>query len=98
VPDPPTGNARVSILVRASVRDWEIDDSPSAQRRWEREIQRRETALVAAESAADSVTVERLRAELAWIERLRRSEESVDAGVLEMEPVLEAAGDGEEAR
>ena len=98
VPDPPTGNARVSILVRASVRDWVIDDSPSAQRRWEREIQRRETALVAAESAADSVTVERLRAELAWIERLRRSEESVDAGVLEMEPVLEAAGDGEEAR
>jgi len=98
VPDPPMPNARVSIPVRAGVRYWVIDDSRSAQSRWEREIQRRETALAAAESAAEPVTTERLRAELAWIEHLRGREESADAGVPETEPVLEAAGDGEEAR
>ncbi len=98
VPDAPVPNARVSILVRAAVRDWVIDDSPSARSRWEREIQRRETELAAAESTRDSDTVERLRAELAWIEHLRGREESVDAGVPETKPVQEAAGDGEEAR
>ena len=98
VPDPPMPNARARIPVQAAARGWMIDDSPSAQSRWEREIQHRETALTAAESAADPSVVERLRAELAWIEHLRPTEESADAGVPETEPVLEAAGDGEEAR
>ena len=98
VPDPPVPNARVRIPVHAAVRGWMIDDSPSAQSRWEREIQRRETALTAAESSADPAVVERLRAELAWIEHLRPTTESRDAGVPETEPMLEAAGDGEEAR
>ncbi len=98
VPDLPTTDARVSILVRAAIRDWVIDDSPSARRRWKREILRRETALAGAESAADLVTVERLRSELAWIEHLRGPKESADAGVPETTPMLEAAGDGEEAR
>ncbi|MDH3728092.1 MAG: hypothetical protein OER77_11230, partial [Myxococcales bacterium] len=91
VPNQFVPNARVNIPVRARVRDWVIDDSPSAQGSWERELERRETALAAAASAADSITVERLRAEVAWIEHLRGPEESADAGVPETEPMLEAA-------
>jgi len=98
VPDMPTPNARVRIPVHAAARSWMIDDSPSAQSRWEREIQLRRAALVAAESASDFAAIERLRAELVWIERLHGTEEPDDAGVPETEPVLEAAGDGEEAR
>lgn len=98
VPDMPTTSARVRIPVHAAARGWMIDDSPSAQSRWEREIQLRRAALVAAESASDLAAIERLRAELAWIEHLHGTEEPADAGVPETEPVLEAAGDGEEAR
>ena len=98
MPDQSALGARVSIPVRAGVRDWMIDDSPSARSRWSLEIQRRKAALAAAESAGHSVTAERLRAELGWIEHLHDPEESADAGVPETEPVLEAAGDGEEAR
>lgn len=96
VPDRPL--ARVRVPVRATLREWVIDDSPSAQNQWEREIQHRATSLAAAESRADSTAIERLRAELAWIEHLRPTKVSTDAGVPETEPVLEAAGDGEQAR
>ena len=98
VPDMSSPNARVRIPIRAALRGWMVDDLRSAQSRWEREIQFRGIALIAAESASDLAVIERLRAELAWIEHLRGTEEPADAGVPETEPVLEAAGDGEEAR
>ncbi len=98
VPDLPIPDARVKIPVHAAVRGWAIDELPSAKSRWEREIQPREAALAAAESVGDPVAIERLSAELAWIEHLWDPKESTDAGVPETEPVLEAAGDGEEAR
>jgi len=88
VPDSPAPNARVRFPVKATARSWVLDESPSASARWEHETERRKQTLEKAEARGDLATVERLRAELAWLERLRKAEE----------PVLEPAGDGEEAR
>lgn len=98
VPQASVPNARVRIPIQAAARGWVIDDSPSAQDRWSHEIDQRETALAAAQSGAEPSAIERLRTELTWIEHLRPTDEPTDAGVPEAEPVLEAAGDGEEAR
>jgi hypothetical protein len=88
VPGSASPQARVRFPVKATTRSWVLDDSPSGIARWDREIQLRKEALEAAEAQADVPTTVRLQAELAWLERLRKAEE----------PVLEATGDGEEAR
>jgi len=88
VPDPPVPNARVQFPVRANARSWVLDDSPSASARWDHEIERRKQALEDAEVRGDLPTADRAEAELEWLERLRKAKE----------PVLEATGDGEEAR
>jgi hypothetical protein len=88
VPDSSAPDARVRLSVRATARTWILDDSPSAAAHWDSEIEHRKQALVDAEERADLPSVDRLRAELAWLERLRKPKE----------PVLEAAEDGEETR
>jgi len=88
VPDAPVPDAQVGLPIRATARTWILDDSPSAGAHWDREIEHRKQALEKAEARSDLPTVDRLRAELAWLERLRKPEE----------PVLEPAEDGEEAR
>jgi hypothetical protein len=88
VPDSPVPNAKVRLPIKASARSWVLDESPFASARWERERQQREDALQSAESQDDSSTAERLRAELGWLEQLRKAED----------PVLEPASDVEEAR
>lgn len=88
VPDPSVPDARVRFPVSATGRNWAPDDSPSGRARWDREIEQRTEALEKAEAGGDLATVEQLRAEVAWLEQLRKGKE----------PVLEPAGDGEEAR
>ena len=88
VPDSLGLDARVQLPVKARARSWVLDDSPAAGARWESEIEHRKQALLEAEAGGDLPTVDRLRAELRWLERLRKAKE----------PVLEAAEDGEEAR
>jgi len=88
VPDSPVPNARVRFPVKATARSWVLDESPSAGARWDRETEQRRQTLEKAEASGDLPAVERLRAELAWLERLRKAKE----------PVLEPASDGEEAR
>jgi hypothetical protein len=85
---PGASGARVRLPVRAEARTWVIDDSAAAKPYWDQEITRRRQALEARELEGDSVSVARLRAELAWLEQLRNARE----------PVLEPADDGEEAR
>jgi hypothetical protein len=86
VPDIP--DARVRLPIKASASDWNLDDSASAMARWEREIAERRRALELSEMRGDVRNAERIRAELAWLARLRAAPA----------PVLEAADDGEEAR
>jgi hypothetical protein len=88
VPDSPVPGARVQFPVKANARSWALDDSPSATARWDREIEHRKQALEEAEARGDLPTTDRLETELAWLDRLRKAKE----------PVLEATGDGEEAR
>jgi len=88
VPDVPAADARVRVPVKASASSWVLDASPLAGARWDREIQRRQEALEEAEVRHEAATVARLRAEIGWLEHLRKA----------AEPVLEAAGDGKEAR
>lgn len=88
VPDYPSPDARVRIPVRATARSWVLDESASAAARWDREIEQRKQAIEAAEARGDLPTSRRVQAELAWLEQLRNGQE----------PVLEAEGDGEEAR
>jgi hypothetical protein len=88
VPDSLALEARVRLPVKARARSWALDDSPAAAVRWDGEIEHREQALQEAEARGDLPSAERLRAELRWLERLRKAKE----------PVLEAAEDGEEAR
>jgi len=88
VPDSPARDARVRFPVKATARSWVLDESPSASARWDRETELRKQALEEAVAQGDLSTAERLRSELTWLERLRKAKE----------PVLEPAGDGEEAR
>jgi len=88
VPDYPTHDARVRIPVRAMARSWALDESASATARWDRELEQRKQALETAEAHGDLSNSHRIRAELAWLEQLRNARR----------PVLEAEGDGEEAR
>jgi hypothetical protein len=88
VPDSPAPDARVRLPVKATARSWVLDDSPAAGARWESETEHRKVALEEAEVRNDLPTADRLRAELRWLQRLRKAKE----------PVLEAAEDGEEAR
>ncbi len=88
VPGAPTRDARVRFPVRATVRGWTPDDSPSVVADWDREIEKRKRALGDAETRGDSPAAARFKAELEWLERLRKGGDAV----------LEPAGDGEEAR
>lgn len=88
IPDSPVVDARVRVPVRATARRWVLDDSPSAVVHWERQIEARKQALQAAEARGDVPKADQLEAELDWLEQLRKAKE----------PVLEPAGDGEEAR
>jgi hypothetical protein len=88
VPDSPVPDARVRVPVKATARSWVLDDSPAASARWGREIEHRKHALEEAEARGDLPTARRLEAELEWLDRLRKPKQ----------PVLEATGDGEEAR
>jgi hypothetical protein len=88
VPDSPVPGARVRFPVKANARSWVLDDSPSAGASWDQEIERRKQALAAAEAGGDVSTAERLEAELAWLDQLRKAQR----------PVLEPTADGEEAR
>jgi hypothetical protein len=88
VPDSPVPGARVQLPVKANARSWVLDDSPSATARWDREIEHRKQALEEAEARGDLPAADRLETELAWLDRLRKAKD----------PVLEATGDGEEAR
>ncbi len=87
VPDAVVPGSRVRLPVRAADA-WALDRSPAGEAHWAREVEARTEALHDAETRGDAVAVAKLRAELAWLERLRSPEE----------PVLEPAGDGEEAR
>lgn len=73
VPDAPSPDARVRFPVRAGARAWALDDSPAASARWEREIESRKRAIEEAEAKGDAILAERQRAELAWLERLRKT-------------------------
>lgn len=86
----PTGppNARVRLPIAAKAQGWMLDDSPSASVRWDGEIESREQQLDEARARRDLTTLERLQAELAWLERLRKAKP----------PMLEAPEDGEQAR
>lgn len=88
VPDSPVSNARVRFPVRAGTRAWIADDSLAAASHWNREIEQREKALAGAQGRGDEPATERLEAEIAWLERLRKAQA----------PVLEPPEDGEEAR
>jgi hypothetical protein len=88
VPDSPVPDARVQLPIKARARSWVLDDSPSASARWDHEVEHRRQALEEAEARADQPTARRLGTELAWLDQLRKPKE----------PVLEATGDGEEAR
>jgi len=88
VPDSPVPNARVRFHVVASEQKWILDDSASASASWDVEVERRTKTLEIAEAIGDLATAERVRAELAWLEQLRKAKE----------PVLEPSGDGDEAR
>ena len=88
VPGATSPDARVRVPVRATARSWVLDDSPSAVVHWDRQIERREQALEEATKRGDALSYDRLAAELDWLEQLRKAKE----------PVLEPAGDGEEAR
>jgi hypothetical protein len=88
VPDSPAPDARVRFPVKATARSWVLDDSPSAGERWDGETERRKQALEEAQARGDLASARRLEAELAWLEQLRKAKQ----------PVLEAAGDGEESR
>jgi hypothetical protein len=88
VPGATSPDARVRVPVRATSRSWVLDDSPSAVVHWDRQIERREQALEEAKKRGDAVSSDRFESELEWLERLRKAKE----------PVLEPAGDGEEAR
>lgn len=88
VPGATSLDARVRVPVRATARSWALDDSPSAIAHWDRQIESRKQALKAAKERGDSLSSDRLESELDWLGQLRKAEE----------PVLEPAGDGEEAR
>ena len=88
VPGATSPDARVRVPVRATARSWVLDDSPSAVVHWDRQIKGREQALEEAKKRGDALSSDRLKSELEWLERLRKAKE----------PVLEPAGDGEEAR
>ncbi len=88
VPGATSPDARVRVPVRATARSWALDDSPSAVVHWDRQIEQREQALEEATTRGDALSYGRLAAELDWLEQLRKAKE----------PVLEPAGDGEEAR
>ncbi|MGB8330678.1 MAG: hypothetical protein WCE62_11180 [Polyangiales bacterium] len=88
VPDYPWADARVELPIKATARSWVLDDSAAASARWESEIELRKQAIETSRQRGDLGTVRRLEAELAWLEQLRNGQP----------PVLEAEGDGEEAR
>jgi len=85
---PNAREARVRLPIQASGRDWVVDDSASAAAQWEQAMEQRREALKLAELRGDARGADRIRAELAWLARLRAAPE----------PVLEPADDGEEAR
>ncbi|MBW2509019.1 MAG: hypothetical protein JRE81_10345, partial [Deltaproteobacteria bacterium] len=85
---PDAREARVRLPIKASGRDWVLDDSASAAAQWEQAMEQRRQALERAEIRGDVPDADRIRAELAWLARLRAAPE----------PVLEPADDGEEAR
>lgn len=87
VPGETALDARVRVPVRASARSWALDDSPSAVEHWDGQIKQREQALEEAEKRGDALSSGRLESELDWLEQLRKADE----------PVLEPAGNGEEA-
>ncbi len=88
VPGAASPDACVRVPVRATARSWALDDSPSAVVHWNREFEGRKQALEAAEKRGDARLSDQLESELDWLEQLRKAKE----------PVLEPAGDGEEAR
>jgi len=88
VPEYPSHDARVRIPIKATARSWVLDETASAAARWEREIAQRKQAIEVAQDKGDAPTTRRLQAETAWLEQLRNAKP----------PVLEAEGDGEEAR
>ena len=85
---PDAREARVRLPIKASGRDWVLDNSASAAPQGEQAMEQRRQALERAEIRGDVRDADRIRAELAWLARLR----------VAPEPVLEPADDGEEAR
>jgi hypothetical protein len=85
---PDAREARVRLPIKASGRQWALDDSASAAAEWEQAMEQRREALKLSEIRGDVRAADRIRAELAWLARLRAAPE----------PVLEPADDGEEAR
>jgi hypothetical protein len=89
VPGTSPASARVRLPVTMRGQAWVLDhESPRARALWERQFEDKQQALTVAEVRDDVDAVERLRAELAWLEQLRNAKEAV----------LERADDGEEAR
>lgn len=88
VPNAPIPDARVRFPVKALARTWVLDESPAASAQWDQAVEARRAALEEALARGDVPTADRLNAELAWLEHLRKAKE----------PVLEPAEDGEEAR
>ncbi|MGD8824819.1 MAG: hypothetical protein PVI24_07570 [Myxococcales bacterium] len=88
VPDATESDARVRIPVQGRRGEWVLDQSPKASSRWDLEIESRQRALETAQNAGDFASARRLRAELDWLDQLRKARA----------PVLEPGEDGEAAR
>ena len=88
VPGATSADARVRVPVRATARGWALDDSPAAVVQWDRQIEERKQVVEEAKKRGDALLSDRVESELEWLERLRKAKG----------PVLEPAGDGEEAR
>ncbi|MEM7436198.1 MAG: hypothetical protein AAF436_13655 [Myxococcota bacterium] len=93
--------ARVVLPLREVAGDWVIDRTPEGREHWDAEVQGRRRARGEALDAGLVSVVERIDAELAWIDHLRTlpgGDAGDGGGVPAGDPVLEPAGDGEEAR
>ncbi|MEM7138720.1 MAG: hypothetical protein AAF500_19240 [Myxococcota bacterium] len=101
VPGARSKDGRVVIPLREVGGDWVIDRTREGTEYWDAEVQGRHRARAEALDGGLVSVVERIDAELAWIDHIRalpEGGEASEAGVPAGDPVLEPAGDGEEAR